>query len=225
MGVNVIARQLNLSPSSCFNILKTLAAEEFVVFDEKTKAYTIGGGLIEISRRALDPHRVFDLIRSRLEQFSEKTHMTVGLWTLFGNSHLILVNYAANSTNTRIHLSVGQRLPKLIGAIGRCIAASGELSHQEIEGLFGSLRWESPLTFETYLNQVDEAGRRGWGMDEGTFIRGVTTMGSPICGSECSPRYFLSTAMFKGQYSKERIDDIATEMLEICQWAAKLLGT
>ena len=41
-GVTTIARSLGISPSSCFNILKTLAAEEYVDFNPQTKAYTLG---------------------------------------------------------------------------------------------------------------------------------------------------------------------------------------
>ena len=67
IGVNAIARRLELTPSSCFNILKTLVEEDFVNCDPETKAYSLGGGVIAIARRALDPAEAFELVRARAE--------------------------------------------------------------------------------------------------------------------------------------------------------------
>src|SRR3546814_14725740 len=41
-GVNAIARATNLSPSTCFGILKTLVGEEFAEFDPGSKHYRLG---------------------------------------------------------------------------------------------------------------------------------------------------------------------------------------
>ena len=48
-GVNAIARKVGISPSSCFNILKTLAAEDFARFDVVDKTYTLGAGAIDLA--------------------------------------------------------------------------------------------------------------------------------------------------------------------------------
>ena len=71
IGVNAIARRLELTPSSCFNILKTLVEEDFVNCDPETKAYSLGGGVIAIARRALDPAEAFELVRARAEERPE----------------------------------------------------------------------------------------------------------------------------------------------------------
>src|SRR3546814_18424214 len=50
-GVNAIARATNLSPSTCFGILKTLVGEEFEEFDSGSKHYRLGTAPRSAERR------------------------------------------------------------------------------------------------------------------------------------------------------------------------------
>ena len=43
-----IARQLDINPSTCFNILRTLAAEDMVEFNAMSKRYSAGLGLARL---------------------------------------------------------------------------------------------------------------------------------------------------------------------------------
>ncbi|MBP7568356.1 MAG: helix-turn-helix domain-containing protein, partial [Burkholderiaceae bacterium] len=54
VGVTRIARELELNASTCFNLLKTLVHEGLVTFDDDTKTYAIGIGLVELARGALE---------------------------------------------------------------------------------------------------------------------------------------------------------------------------
>jgi hypothetical protein len=62
LGVSAVARELGLSPSSCFNILRTLVAEGLLAFDPVAKTYSLGLGLVEIASSALGMGYL-DLIR------------------------------------------------------------------------------------------------------------------------------------------------------------------
>lgn len=148
LGVNAIARRLSLTPSSCFNILKTLCAEQILEFDEDGKTYLLASGMIGIARRALDPDGAFELIRSRVEMLAEGWSLTAGLWRNVGRRRIMLVGYAVGSVTMRIHLTVGQRLPLLIGATGRCIAAYENWSRAAIEAEYATLdsRFRVPQT-------------------------------------------------------------------------------
>src|SRR3546814_13394115 len=56
-GVNAIARATNLSPSTCFGILKTLVREEFAEFDPGSKHYRLGTApsrLVHVDTRLSD---------------------------------------------------------------------------------------------------------------------------------------------------------------------------
>src|SRR5690606_34190621 len=53
MGVNAIARELDLVPSTCLHILRALTEEELVAVDPATKRYTLEAGIVSLARRAL----------------------------------------------------------------------------------------------------------------------------------------------------------------------------
>src|SRR3546814_19278248 len=52
-GVTAIAQALSLSASSCFNILRTLAAEDLVELYSRRKLYSLGLGLYDIAHQSL----------------------------------------------------------------------------------------------------------------------------------------------------------------------------
>ncbi len=219
IGVNAIARQLELTPSSCFNILKTLAEDDFVNCDPESKAYSLGSGMIAIARRALDPADAFEMIRSRAEDFAERRSLTVGLWRVLRRRRIMLVGYTAGATSMRIHLTVGQRLPLLMGAVGRCIAAMGGMSEEEVAACFAELRWQESVPFDAYVEQVEQARRNGWGLDQGHFIKGVATIAVPVFDRGGTISNCLSATMFAGQYSTGEYQEIAEEMKQIADWA------
>jgi DNA-binding IclR family transcriptional regulator len=219
LGVNAIARRLKLTPSSCFNILKTMADEDFVHFDPVTKAYSLGGGVIAIARRALDPGSAFELIRARAEEFAQRRSVTIGLWRV-ERRRIVLVGYVPGATTMRIHLTVGQRLPLLMGAVGRCIAAVERLDDEALARGFAELRWQDPLPLAAYRAEVEETRRNGWGLDEGHFIRGVTTLAAPVLDATGSVSSCISATMFSGQYPPEAFPEVAEELRQIADWAS-----
>ena len=220
MGVNAIARSLGLTPSSCFNIMKTLASEGMVDFESDTKLYSISSGFIAIARNALDPEGALDLIRPRLEKLADDWRMTAGFWRL-QNNRIILVGYVAGARTMRIQMIVGQRLPSLIGAVGRCIAASTGLGKQELSAHFDELHWELPPTFEEYLAGVRWAGENGWGIDRDHFVKGVTTIATPLPRRDGAIRYCLSATMFSGQHKEVDVAHIAKELQKIAMSTAR----
>jgi len=220
-GVNAIARSTGLSPSSCFNILKTLAAESLVAFDDSRKSYSWGPGLIRLARRALTSPAMVPTLRPLLEQFA-KRGLATAIWEVTSSDRLTLSAFLESDAATRIHMTVGHRLPSLAGAMGRCIAASGEFPLKEIRRRFGAVRWERKPKFSLYLEQVELAAARGWAMDEGYFIRGITTIAAPV-RDEHEVRICISNSMFSGQSSPAQLEELGEATARAAQRAAALL--
>src|SRR3546814_19413273 len=66
-----------------------------------------------------------------------------GLWEI-ASERAVLIEVADSPLATRIHLSVGQRIPARIGALGRCIAARQHLGREDLRRTIEELRWQSP---------------------------------------------------------------------------------
>ena len=224
LGVNAIAREMSLAPSSCFKILKALLADDFVEIDAKTKGYSFGSGAIAVARRALDPTQAFTIVRSRLEEAAQTHSIAIGLWRILPKSRMVLIGFAEGGNQMRIHMSIGQRLPIFVGAVGRAIAAHMNLSPEKLREGFDSLRWQTPLSFSRYVAEVEEVKRLGYGVDEGNFAPGVNTVAVTIVDKTGIVRYGLSGIMFSGQHDPKGMEQIAREMIDLARWtAARLL--
>jgi DNA-binding IclR family transcriptional regulator len=220
-GVNAIARGAGLSPSSCFNILKTLVAEELASFDVDTKTYGLGLGLVRLARRALASTGTIATIRPLLDQFA-RGGLATGVWEVASQGRLVLAAFLESDAATRIHMSIGHRLPLMAGAMGRCIAAAGQLPSNEIRRRFAEVRWECRPDFATYVEQVERAAARGWAIDEDCFIRGITTVAAPIKNGD-QVRFCISNSLFSGQSSEAEMERLGAATTDAARKASSLL--
>lgn len=198
-GVTAIAKAVGLSPSSCFNILRTLASESFVHFDPATKAYTLGLGSIALARKALDPSAALDLVRPQLEDMARRFDVATSLWRISMTDRLVLIGLAESPATTRIHLTVGQRLPKYLGAMGRTVAAHTDLEGKAFAEQFAALRWDHAPDLASYKAEVAKVRSRGWAIDVDNFMLGVTSIAAPVLDRTGDVRFCISNIFFSGQ--------------------------
>jgi DNA-binding IclR family transcriptional regulator len=220
LGVTAIAKQLHISPSSCFNILKTLVAEEVVEFHPKTKVYTIGYGLLNTVRDSINRNRVLPLLAPGMRDLADKYSMAIGLWRVNRSDRPLLIWIADAEASIRIHLTIGQRLPILAGAVGRCVAAHYNPPHSEFSRLFAKLRLPEPVSQDTYRKEIERARKNGYAVDAGAYYRGVSSVAVPIVDPHGELGYCLSATMFTGQHGKDEIPVIASDLQELAGRAA-----
>jgi len=222
-GVNAIARAVSLSPSSCFNILKTLAREGFVEFDQQTKKYSIGPGLVLLAQRALGPENVYPVCAPILEDVARRFQATVGLLRLTSTHRLVLLGFAESLSAIRIQMTVGQRLPYLLGADGRCVAAALDLPLEVLAAEFKRLRWESPPSFEAYVDDIERAKASGWAIDDGNVMPAITTVAAPVVGKDKRLRYTIDATVFRSQHTDTTLNQIAKALKASALEISKLL--
>lgn len=198
MGVTAISRALAISPSSCFNLLKTLCSEGVAEFDPTARTYQLGAGVSDLASGGRTDD-VPALVRPRLEAMAAEYRFASGLWRVAAG-RLVLVDFIDSEMATRIHMNVGQRLPMLIGAMGRCVAAHAELTASELDDAFAKLRWARAPGRERYHREIAHARRHGWALDEGDFMRGICTIASPVLDRSGAVRYCIANTFFHGEH-------------------------
>jgi len=180
LGVQAIARELGLVPSTCLHVLRALVAEEFVSFDPDTKRYALEAGVLTLARHWLRRNRFNDLAQPALDRISQTFDVTVLGVHIVGLDHIIVVTVSQSGQNFQLSTQIGSRFPALISATGRCIAAFGDHSAEELESRFKKLRWDEPPTFEQWQAQVAQTRSQGFAVDESNYISGVTVMAAPV---------------------------------------------
>lgn len=216
-----VARALALNPSTCFNILKTLAAERVVRFEPAGKAYRLGPGLVELAGSALDQVGYAHLIHPELERLAETWQATTTAWLRVSDARVMLVDRAEAPAAVQIHMRIGHRLPLLIGALGRCMAAHAGLPEEELRRHYATLRLEAPVPFETFMAEVEEARRDGYAVNRDGFVRGITTVSSAVLDAERQPFLALSVVGLSAQLADERVAAIGLDLRD----TARRIGT
>jgi len=180
LGVQTIARELGLVPSTCLYVLRALVAEEFVAFDADTKRYSLEAGVLTLARHWLRRNRFNDLAQPVLDRIGEAFGVTLLGVHIVGLDHIIVVAVSQSGHNFQLSTQIGSRFPALISATGRCIAAFGGHSDDELEARFKTLRWDEPPTFAEWKAQVSKTRAQGYAVDAGNYISGVTVVAAPV---------------------------------------------
>lgn len=180
IGVNPLARALGLVPSTCLHILRALQDEGLVAFDESTKRYSIGLGILPLARSAIQRNVFATLVQPRLTELSAKFGVTCIATQLTNPGQMVVVALAQSSLPFRLQVDLGSRFPVLISASGRCFAAFNNIDETTLRADFDRLTWDHAPSFDTWMEQVKETRATGYAVDSGSYISGVTVVAVPI---------------------------------------------
>jgi DNA-binding IclR family transcriptional regulator len=186
-----IARELGIAPSSCFYVLRALVAEELVSFGSDTKRYSLEAGVLTLARHWLRRNRFNDLAQPALDRLSQRFGVTAFGVHIVGLDHIIVVAVSHSGNNLQLSAEIGSRFPALISATGRCIAAFGNHSENEIEARFKKLLWDEPPTWDAWKAQVEKTRAQGFAVDEGNYMAGVTVLAAPVWKTFTRPSHAL----------------------------------
>lgn len=222
LGVAAIARGTGISVSTCFNILRTLTRARYVSFHEKDKTYALGLAVAELAAGLLGMSHA-ELIRPELQQLALRYEMIIVLWRVTEDGHIVLIDRAYSPAAVRVEMAVGIRLPMLVGAVGRCVAAALALEKEELHRRFSSLRWQSPPSYEAYWTDVQTARENGWSIDSGHLYRGLTTIAALVKDQEGRPRFGISGITITAQHDPALSPQLGAELRELAELTGKAL--
>lgn len=223
VGVNQIARELGLIPSTCLHILRVLVEEGLVSFDPVTKRYAIDVGILPIARNAIQRNGFVSLVESRLTQLSLRFGVTGVATQLSDPNHMVVVALSQAPLPFRLQVDLGSRFPALISATGRCLAAFTGIPEDELRKRFAALNWDQAPSFEEWMAQVAEARSSGFAVDRGNYIGGVTIIAVPFFDHAGRMTHSLVVIGIADKIEAVGIPVVAAEMKQICTEVAGLL--
>jgi DNA-binding IclR family transcriptional regulator len=196
------ARELKINTSTCFNILRTLAGETIVAFDQVAKTYKIGPGMLQFVSTVMSEDNRLLAAKPSLQEFAKKHHATICVWRRASAWRNVLVAVEYSDAPLRIHLPIGQSFPVLLGSTGRVMISHLGLTKKEAKAEFRKLRWFRAPDFEEFWADAQQAPRTGWAVDYANFSPGVTTVSVPIINASGGVNYSVTALFFKDQHSK-----------------------
>ena len=224
LGVQAIARELGLVPSTCLHVLRALVAEDFVSFDPDTKLYALEAGVLTLARQWLRRNPFSELAQPLLDDVARAFNVTGLGVQIVGLDHMIVAAVSRATADFQFSAEVGSRFPALISATGRCIAAFGDHSEDELETRFRALRWDEPPSFDTWKAQVRQTRARGFAIDEGNYISGVTVIAAPVWGTRRKLSHALVALGIGGALKRNGLAKLQNTLLADAQTLSKQLG-
>jgi DNA-binding IclR family transcriptional regulator len=109
-------------------------------------------------------------------------------------------------------VDVGSRFPGLISATGRLVAAFSQYSQQEIKAQFASLRWQQPLSFDDWWQEVETARKNGYSFDQGNYIAGITLIAVPVLDAQDHITHTMVAASIVNQLSQDETQALIQEL-------------
>lgn len=218
MGVNHVARALKLIPSTCLHILRILVDEELVAFDPVTKHYRLDVGILPLARGVMRRNHFNELIQPSLDEVAERFGVTTVGVQVTAARHMVVVAISRAEQPFRLQVDIGSRFPALLSATGRCFAAFGGQSWDELEKQFKTLRWENPPSFDAWRTEVQRVRELGYSIDEGAYIRGVTVVSMPVFSAHDAMSHAIVAVGVEAQLK----DDVLKEMIGDMRHAATL---
>jgi IclR family KDG regulon transcriptional repressor len=208
LTISDLARGLPISKSTVFGIVSALEEAGAVVRDEGTLRYSLGLTLFELGRAVEARIDLKDIARPHMEELMEKTGESVFLGTRSGNT-VVILDTIESTKDLKITAPVGARIPLLAGAIGKVFLAA--LPEDRVRTVklrrFTSNSITDP---QRYLEQVEQARRDGYALDDEEYIQGVRAVAAPIANgvSRISAIWVVG---FTASMSDENMRRIATE--------------
>jgi DNA-binding IclR family transcriptional regulator len=213
LGVQAIARELGLVPSTCLYVLRALVAEEFVSFDPDTKRYSLEAGVLTLARHWLRRNRFNDLAQPALDRIAQAFDVTMLGVHIVGLDHIIVVAVSQSGHSIQFSTQIGSRFPALISATGRCIAAFGDHSEEELAERFRTLRWDEPPSLEEWKAQVSQTRAQGFAVDEGNYISGVTVVAAPVWKTRAKLSHALVAIGIGSALRRDGLPELETALL------------
>ncbi len=223
MSLTEICNAVGIHKSKGYSILTTLGKFGFVERDERDKRYSLGPGLVSLSRRFLDNVDVKNSVEPFLRNLADKTHCTT-LYCLISDWHVFVVAKHEGDKNIGITIRVGHRFSITHGAHGKAIAAF--LPEEERERLLGGKKLyfhgdpkdynRKRLTYE-----MEQCRRKGFSYDIGELNPGINAVASPVFGSGGRP---VGCLVVIGVFPEGEIDRFGAAVAEEAKNVSRMMG-
>jgi DNA-binding IclR family transcriptional regulator len=224
LGLQAIAKELGLAPSTCLYVLRALVAEELIAFDGDTKRYTLEAGILTLARQWLRRDQFTDLAQPALDRIASAFDVTALGVQIMGLDKIVAVAVSRAGGNLRVAAQVGSRFPALISATGRCIAAFGGYPEAQLKDGFDKLRWDDPPGFDQWLEQVAQTRAQGFGIDDGNYIAGVTVLAAPVWKARGRPSHALVTIGIGSALKRAGLGELQTALRDAASIITIQLG-
>ncbi len=226
VSLRTMARELHISAASAYRAVDSLKAIGYVRQDPHDSRYQLSLKIAWVSAQVLENVQLRQIARPFLQHLTSVTNETTHLAVLEG-TEFVYIDKVDNTQAMRMRSRVGQRGQLHSTAAGKSMLAF--LPESEVTPILKRLRFQQvtqntitdPKKFQEHLARVRQIG---YAVDDEENEVGIRCIGSPIYDHAGRLSGALSISGWTITMTRERVPQLAPELLLTCQHISNALG-
>jgi DNA-binding IclR family transcriptional regulator len=180
LSLAAISESVGLKQPTTHRLLRALQAHELIVFDEPTRTYSLGSGIIRLASVVLNRDDVLPITEPRLHRLRELTNETVALHWRVRTRRVCLLEFVSRQP-IRMASGLGNTYPLVAGAAGKAILAS--IADDDVERTIETERREGhKLNAAALRRDLATIREKGYATSTGETVPGASAIAAPIIG-------------------------------------------
>jgi IclR family transcriptional regulator, KDG regulon repressor len=195
MGLTEICKEASMHASTTFAILEALQKFNLIKRGKNGKGYSLGQGLLTLSRKFLDDLKPSRIAEQALERLTKVTDRTSVFGLIMEDFVTITAKHNREGNMLTLGVPVGRIMPLTQGAHGKAIVAF--LSDEERELILSKDKLNfhgSPDSLDRprLLRELKQCRKNGFACDFEESVEGINIIAAPVIGTTGSPIGFVA---------------------------------
>jgi IclR family acetate operon transcriptional repressor len=210
-----IARALEINTSTCFNILRTLAAQRILNYDEDTRRYTLGMALIEFASLVDSHGHLLAAAQAQAEIVAREVNQVCLIFRKTEDDAFLVVGKAEGRRPLKVTSTLGDRIPPNGAVVAK--AWYSWCSDEEVERMVAlhGLPARAPHSITGMLDFKRELARtrtRGFSVSVGEYYAEHNAVGCAVLSPESVPLLALVVTGFASLIPVKSMPDIGRRL-------------
>jgi DNA-binding IclR family transcriptional regulator len=223
VSLTEICARIGIHKSKAYSILETLQEHGLIQRNSEGKGYSLGPGLITLSRKVLDNFNISQLAEPFIKKLAEKAGGTATLGMIVKDKAFVVSKYEGGE-DVGVTIRVGHQFPLTYGSHGKAIAAY--LTKKELDDLLKKPKLYfhgNPENFDKakFLKEIKQCLNDGYALDIGEVQSGLNTASAAVIGPGGSPIGYIALI---GLFSVENIRKYGPMVAEAGKSLSQKLG-
>ena len=216
-----LSRRLDLPRASVFRLLQTLEQMGFVERVGDTASYKLGIAVLRLGFEYLASMELTEHGRPIIDDLCGRTGLSAHLVVRDGRE-VVFVAKAVGRSFMFNSIQVGARLPAHATVLGRVLlggSSLADLTRMYGNGPLEAFTAQTPTTLAVLKEMIDADAQRGYGISQGGFESGISTIAAPVFDEHQRITAAVSVTVPSQQFDPQAIGDIVAQ---VCEAAARL---
>ena len=226
LSVTEIANLLDLSKSTAYSLISTLAQNGYLEQNPKDSRYSLGLKLLrlggQVRRHNILVRRAAPFLEKLVQEFSETVHLTVER-----NGMVVYIEKIRGKKAVFVQSEVGAENPMYCTAVGKCLLAfMPETRRERLLKQMEPLERRGPNTItsiDELRQELETIRKRGFSIDDEEHVAGLMCIAAPIFAHNGEIVASVSLSGAKAGISSKMVAQVSESITAIAHQISKAI--